>query len=208
MLIHLLQLGHEHDDTSSVATNTAASDVSTTHERPAEEKQQKQEQLNQARPDGSRNWFARFFHVKPARRVIALNTSKSKGRKEVVKILKEWKQYGLEGVHIDKTKNIIVASVGEDNCKPPFSFAARLPLSKTNLFMTVLRLKPVDFSVELFTVLEHGRHANLSLIHFKQERGAASSFHKVVDTLQIVLKQRGLAIQDPARAKKMAKVLS
>lgn len=71
----------------------------------------------------------------------------------------------------------------------------------------VLRLRAVEFSAEFFTVLEHGRPANLSLIQFRQERGAASSFHKVVDTMQIVLKQHGLLVEDPGRAKKMAKVL-
>lgn len=56
-------------------------------------------------------------------------------------------------------------------------------------------------------MLEHGRHANLSLIRFRQVRGAASSFHKVADTLEIVLRKRGLTVEDPARAKKMTKVL-
>ncbi|KAK2760265.1 hypothetical protein FQN54_002333 [Arachnomyces sp. PD_36] len=180
--------GHEQEDTASVITNTAISEVSTVRQRPTEEqKRQKQDQFDKARPEGSRNWFARFFHVKPARRVIALNTPKNRGRKEVIKILREWKQYGLEGVRVDKLTTTIFGSVGEVN---------------------FLRLKPVQFSAEFFTVLEHGRHANLSLVHFKQERGAASSFHKVVDTLHMVLKQRGLAVQDPDRAKKMAKVLA
>lgn len=80
-------------------------------------------------------------------------------------------------------------------------------LLTVDLIVTVLRLKPVDFSAEFYTVLEHGRHANLSLVRFRQERGAASSFGKVVDTLQVVLRQREILVQDPARAKKMAKVL-
>lgn len=123
-----IQPGQEQDDTCSIATNTAASEVSTIRQRPTQEQQeQKQEQFNNARSDGSRNWFARFFHVKPARRVIALNTSKVKGRKEVIKILKEWKQYGLEGVHIDKTRNVIVGSVGEVNCKSPFRSMSTSP---------------------------------------------------------------------------------
>lgn len=56
-------------------------------------------------------------------------------------------------------------------------------------------------------MLEHGRQANLSLARFRQERGAASSFNKVVDSLCGVLLQRGLLVADPARAKKMARVL-
>lgn len=70
-----------------------------------------------------------------------------------------------------------------------------------------LRLRAVDFSAEFYTVLEHGRQANLSLVRFRQERGAASSFHKVVDTLEMVLKQRGLLVEDPDRAKNMARIL-
>lgn len=76
-----------------------------------------------------------------------------------------------------------------------------------NSIRTVLRLRPVEFSAEFFTVLEEGRYANLCLVRFTQERGAASSFSKVVDTLQIVMKQRHILVEDPARAKKMSKVL-
>jgi hypothetical protein len=71
----------------------------------------------------------------------------------------------------------------------------------------VINLRPVEFSVEFFTVLEHGRRANLSVVRFRQERGAASSFHKVVDTLEMVMKGRGLTVEDPARSMKMLKVL-
>ena len=47
----------------------------------------------------------------------------------------------------------------------------------------------------------------MSLVKFKQERGAASSFNKVVDTVYQIMKSRGLIVDDPARAKKMARVL-
>ena len=50
----------------------------------------------------------------------------------------------------------------------------------TNLaYSTVLHLKPVHFAGEFFTVLEHGRRANLSICRLTQETGAASSFSKV-----------------------------
>lgn len=138
------------------------------------------------RGNRSQNWFARVFQIKPATRIIALNTSKIRGRKEVFRILREWKQYGLEDVSLDKTNSVIHGRVGEHN---------------------FLRLRPVDFSAEFYTVLEHGRQANLSLVRFQQERGAASSFGKVVDSLSVVMKQRDLLVDDPARAKKMARVL-
>ncbi|KAH8695063.1 putative serine/threonine protein kinase [Talaromyces proteolyticus] len=134
----------------------------------------------------NQNWFARFFHVKPATRAIAFNIPKARSRKEINKTLREWKQYGMDDVHLDKTENIIYGRVAETN---------------------FLHLRPVEFSVEFYTVLEHGRHANLSVVRFRQERGAASSFHKVVDTLEMFMKRRGYTVEDPARSKKMVKVL-
>ncbi|OJD11349.1 CAMK/CAMKL/GIN4 protein kinase [Emergomyces pasteurianus Ep9510] len=142
--------------------------------------------IMKGRHSAAQNWFARFFHVKPATKTLAFQVSKIRARKEVVKILHEWKKYGMEDVHFDKENNIVRGRVAEVN---------------------FLRLSPVEFCGEFFTILEQGRHANLSLLHLKQERGAASSFHKVVDTLQIVLKKRGLLVEDTSKAKKMAKVL-
>ncbi|KAL4772634.1 hypothetical protein BDW60DRAFT_222249 [Aspergillus nidulans var. acristatus] len=134
----------------------------------------------------SNNWFARVFQFKPATRVVALNVSKIKGRKEIYKMLRDWKQYGIEDIHLDKPNSIIYGRVGESN---------------------FLHLRPVEFSADFYTVIEDGRQANLSVVRFRQERGAASSFNKVVDTLCMVMKQRGLLVEDPARAKKMAQVL-
>ncbi|KAL4781589.1 hypothetical protein BJX76DRAFT_350075 [Aspergillus varians] len=139
------------------------------------------------RPDGkSNNWFARVFQFKPATRVVPLNTSKLKGRKEIYKMLREWKQYGMENIYLDRANSIIYGRVGESN---------------------FMKLRPVEFSADFYTVIEDGRQANLSLVRFKQERGAASSFNKVVDTLCLVMKQRGLLVEDPVRAKKMSQVL-
>jgi serine/threonine-protein kinase HSL1, negative regulator of Swe1 kinase len=39
------------------------------------------------------------------------------------------------------------------------------------------------------------------VIRFTQERGAASSFYKVVDTLEAVLKERDLLVADSKRRK-------
>lgn len=68
-------------------------------------------------------------------------------------------------------------------------------------------LREVKFTAEFYTVLEHGQRADLSLVRFKQERGAASSFNKVVDTVYSMLKTRGLVVEDEARAKNMSRVL-
>ncbi|EKV10059.1 Serine/threonine protein kinase (Kcc4), putative [Penicillium digitatum] len=132
------------------------------------------------------NWLARVFQIKPATQVIALNTSKVKGRKELYKLLREWRDFGMEDVYLDKTNSIVHGRVSEAN---------------------FLHLREVEFTAEFYTVLEHGLQANLSLVRFKQERGAASSFNKVVETVQSTLMRRGMVVEDPSRAKKMARVL-
>ncbi|KAJ5249200.1 hypothetical protein N7468_000651 [Penicillium chermesinum] len=141
---------------------------------------------NKRRSLANQNWFARVFQIKPACRVIALNTSKVKGRKEVYRLLRDWEDYGMEDVRMDKGNSIVHGRVGEVN---------------------FLRLREVEFTAEFYTVLEHGRQANLSLVRFKQERGAASSFNKVVDTVHMMLRSRGLVVEDALRARKMARVL-
>lgn len=65
----------------------------------------------------NQNWFARVFQIKPASRVIALNTSKVKGRKEVYKLLREWRDYGMEDVYMDKSNSIVHGRLGEVNCQ-------------------------------------------------------------------------------------------
>ncbi|RAL11003.1 serine/threonine-protein kinase [Aspergillus homomorphus CBS 101889] len=137
-------------------------------------------------PGRSQNWFARVFHFKPATRVVALNTSTTKARKDVHRILRDWKKYGMQDVYLNRDKRVIYGTVGEGN---------------------LLRLRPVQFSAEFCSYLEQGRQENLSLVRFRQERGAASSFNKVVDTLYMVMKQRNMLVEDPARAKEMIRIL-
>lgn len=150
----------------------------------------------------NQNWFARIFQIKPASRVIALNTSKVIGRREVYKLLREWRDYGMEDVYMDKSNSVVHGRVGEVNCES--NNCVYQNIAKCH---TVLRLREVEFTAEVYTVLEYGRQANLSLVRFKQERGAASSFNKVVDTVHLMLKARGLTVEDPVRAKKMSRVL-
>ncbi|KAE8388038.1 hypothetical protein BDV23DRAFT_195443 [Aspergillus alliaceus] len=140
------------------------------------------------RPRGSQtsvNWFARMFQFTPATRALALNASKTDARKEMYKILWEWTPYGME-VQLDKAHGIIHGKVAKVNFP---------------------RIRPVKFSAEFYTVLEYGRQANLSLVQFKQERGAVSSFNTVIDALHKAMKQRGLLVEDQVRAQKMMEVL-
>ncbi|KAJ5595539.1 uncharacterized protein N7459_001747 [Penicillium hispanicum] len=182
------QPGNDKDKTNSIEPRNSSlpckgltdPDSSFEHEDPHNPFNDKRRSL------ANQNWFARVFQIKPASRIIALNTTKVKGRKEVYKMLRDWKDFGMENVYMDKNNSIVHGQLGELN---------------------FLRLREVEFTAEFFTVLEHGRQANLSLIRFKQERGAASSFNKVVDTVYLMLKQRDLIVEDPVRAKKMSRVL-
>lgn len=149
------------------------------------------------------NWFARVFQIKPASRVIALNCSKQKGRRELYKLLREWRDYGMEDVWLDKSNSVVHGRVSEANCE---IFCSHFLIRNTN-HMPVLRLREVEFTAEFYTVLEHGREGNLGVVRFKQERGAASSFNQVVEAVENTLKRRGMTVEDPVRAKKMTQVL-
>lgn len=152
----------------------------------------------------SQNWFAKFFHIKPASRVICLSVSKAKARREIVKILKDWRKYGLRDVVTERSEvgDLIRGRVDSMNWK-----SSKIPLLSEFLLtaMLDLHLKPVNFHAHLFTVLERGRKCNLSVIRFTQERGAASSFYKVVETLQAVLRKREVLVTDTMRRKGIEK---
>lgn len=70
-----------------------------------------------------------------------------------------------------------------------------------------LNIKPVSLAVELFTVLHHGRKANLSIARFTQERGAKSSFNRVMEALESVLMARGFLVEEGGRKGAMIRVL-
>jgi hypothetical protein len=73
--------------------------------------------------DGSRNievkqnWLARLFRVKPATSYMCMTMSRKRARQEVSLLLREWRQYGIRGIQVDKQRNIIFARVGAKNCK-------------------------------------------------------------------------------------------
>lgn len=71
-----------------------------------------------------------------------------------------------------------------------------------------LNIKEVAFAAEIMTVIEHGKRNHLSIVRFTQEKGAASSFHKVVDTMNTVFGSRNLLVTDERKAKMMIKTLN
>jgi hypothetical protein len=58
------------------------------------------------------------------------------------------------------------------------------------------------------TVIEHGKRGQLSIVRFTQQRGAASSFNKVVDAIDSVFTSRNLLVSDKAKANMMIKTLN
>lgn len=96
-------------DSSHVKGNEADNAPEPSPQRPTQQKKQPKVR--------NQNWFARVFQIKPATRVIALDTSNAKGRREVFRILNEWQQYGMEDVYMDKANNYVHGRVGEVNCK-------------------------------------------------------------------------------------------
>ncbi|MCJ1310366.1 hypothetical protein MMC25_004030 [Agyrium rufum] len=134
----------------------------------------------------SQSWLARLLHIKPAVRTICFSAERIKARKEVVRVLREWKRFGMESIAVDKGNCRVWGRVGERNH---------------------LSIKPVTFAVQLFTVLDQGRRANLSIARLSQEKGAKSSFERVVDALVDTLDHRGLLIADEGVCAEMRDVL-
>lgn len=69
-------------------------------------------------------------------------------------------------------------------------------------------MKEVAFAGEIMTVIEHGKRSHLSIARFTQERGAGSSFQKVVETLETVLMCRGVLVSDERKRRMMIKTLN
>lgn len=67
----------------------------------------------------NQNWFAKFFHIKPASRVLILQISKLKATKEIIKKLKEWRKYGVRDVTFEKRVggDVIRGRVDAQNCE-------------------------------------------------------------------------------------------
>ncbi len=64
-------------------------------------------------------WIARLFGVKPAMSYMCLTISRRAARQEIMILLKEWRQYGIRDVQVDKERNIVFARVAAKNCEYP-----------------------------------------------------------------------------------------
>ena len=133
-----------------------------------------------------RSWFARFFHLKPATRIICFSIPRGKARQELVILLREWERHGIKDLQYSRETNTITARVDKQNA---------------------LDIKPVSFRIELFVVLEHGRKVGLSIARFVQTKGAASGFKRVLDVVDGVMRGRGWLVEDEEKWKALCEVV-
>ncbi len=68
-------------------------------------------------------------------------------------------------------------------------------------------MKEVAFAAEVFTVYERTKYRvyNYSVARFTQEHGAASSFAKVIETLEAVFKCRQILVTDERKKRMLVK---
>ncbi|KAG0651271.1 Serine threonine-kinase HSL1 [Hyphodiscus hymeniophilus] len=171
------------DDNFSIPDST----LSDSHHRYKNKRFSNQSDPEKRQIGPQQNWFAKLFNVKPASKIICFSVSDRRARQEIVTILKEWKRYGIRELQVDKKANRVFGKVVAKN---------------------FLDMKEVAFAAEVMKVIEHGRKSQLSIARFTQEFGAASSFHKVVETLEGVLKCRGMLVGDDRKRRMMIKTLN
>ncbi|POS83383.1 hypothetical protein EPUL_004805 [Erysiphe pulchra] len=126
-----------------------------------------------------RNWWIKFFNVKPAIRFICFSLPKKKALLEILGLLREWRRFGIQDIQVDKSRSIIFGRVGVEN----------------------------SFATEFMTVIEHRKKSALSIARWTQEHGAASSFHKVVDTIEKVMKERNMLVAIEQKRRMMVKTV-
>ena len=146
--------------------------------------------------------MARLFRVKPAVSYLCFNLSRKRTRQELSLMLKDWRRFGIMDVHCDKHRNIVFARVGKTNCKYPATSSRKIEANWPDL-----DIKEVSFACEVMAVKEHGKKGYLSIVRFTQEKGAASSFRRVVETMEQAFKLRDFLVRDERKASMMVKTL-
>lgn len=156
------------------------------------------------------NWFQKFLGIRPAVATMCFQVSSVRARKEMVSILHGWKRYGMRDIVVDKAAGRIFARVATDNCTYLSHRCRRaesqFPTSVLT-FDTALHIRPVSLVIEIHLVLFRGRRANLSIARFTQEKGAKSSFERVVEAMERIMDGKGLLVADAERVQGMVLVL-
>lgn len=153
------------------------------------------------------NWLTRLFRVKPVTSYLCVTLPSKRTRQEVVILLREWRRYGMRNLQVDKQRNIVFGRLGAKNCKHNLE-ALGLNDQILTISLLDLNLKEVEFAAEIITVIEHGKKQPLSIVRFTQERGAASSLHRIVETMRVMFESRHLLVTDKNKRKMMIKTLN
>ena len=93
----------------------------------------------------------------------------------------------MKDVVVDKTRSRVWVAISENNR---------------------LGIRPVNLAVEFFTVLSYGRKANLAVARFTQEKGAKSSFERILGALEGTLREKKALVTEKKRWREMEAVLS
>ncbi|TWU77064.1 hypothetical protein ED733_007968 [Metarhizium rileyi] len=132
------------------------------------------------------NWLTRLFRVKPATIYLYMTLPSKRARQEIAILLREWRLYGIRGIQVDKQRNVVFARLGAKNH---------------------LGLREVEFAAEMITVIEHGKKQPLCIVRFTQERGAASTLHRIVNTMKVMFGSRHLLVTNKNKRKMMIETL-
>jgi hypothetical protein len=65
--------------------------------------------------DVQTNWLSRFLHIKPASKILCFEAKRGKVRKDIVRQLQAWEQYGMRDVSCNN--NVITARIDKNNRK-------------------------------------------------------------------------------------------
>ncbi|KAI2614953.1 Pkinase-domain-containing protein [Hypoxylon sp. NC1633] len=152
-----------------------------------DKKKKRDSRLSTRSIEPQQTWLARLFRVKPATRYMCFATPQRIARQELAQLLRSWRCYGMKDIVVDKKRSLVFARVAKNNS---------------------LDLKEASFAAEIMTVIEHGNRNRLCIVRFTQERGAATTFHKVVDTLIEIFTHRDMIVTDKYKAKMMVKTLN
>ncbi|ORY86934.1 hypothetical protein BCR37DRAFT_390658 [Protomyces lactucae-debilis] len=132
------------------------------------------------------SFFARLLNIKPASKTLDTTLSAAKLQREVVDCLRRWEQanLGIQGIQEDRRQGFVRSRLGAKNA---------------------LKLRPVCFRIEC-----QSHSAGASAV-FVQEKGARSTFNRVVQEFESIWKQAGklqnFASKDVQRPHSAAAVL-
>lgn len=107
-----------------------------------------------------------------------------------------------------KNETLYLEESDLETVRLPGSNGPNFPCSVVLTFLPDFQMKEVSFASEVLTVIEHGKKSPLSIARFTQEKGAASSFYRVVETLETILKSRGMLVTDERKKSMIIKTLN